>query len=199
MEFSERQQFNQQVPTDAGFDVSTEGVSLQLGSVRSVGASLNIRNRVRNHDIDLPRHSKAPGLDEIRTWQTQQEKLTSGGLRTRRSRWRPTWWRSSCRGSTTNSPTRFPGRGGCGRESREPGHGCALTPVACRVTGRGSNFPESSGKIACSAEGGATSGAVAADPDLTRILAAWPILPEPIRRAMLALIETAVPVASETP
>jgi hypothetical protein len=31
------------------------------------------------------------------------------------------------------------------------------------------------------------------DPDLTRIVGAWPTLPEPIRRAMLALIETALP------
>jgi hypothetical protein len=28
------------------------------------------------------------------------------------------------------------------------------------------------------------------DPDLARIIAAWPTLPEPIRRAMLALVET---------
>jgi hypothetical protein len=29
------------------------------------------------------------------------------------------------------------------------------------------------------------------DPDLARIVGAWPTLPEPIRRAVLALIETA--------
>jgi hypothetical protein len=29
------------------------------------------------------------------------------------------------------------------------------------------------------------------DPDLARIIAAWPTLPEPIRRAMLALVESA--------
>jgi hypothetical protein len=29
------------------------------------------------------------------------------------------------------------------------------------------------------------------DPDLARILAAWPTLPEPIRRAVLALVESA--------
>jgi hypothetical protein len=32
-----------------------------------------------------------------------------------------------------------------------------------------------------------------ADPDLARIVATWPMLPEPIRRAVLALIETALP------
>lgn len=39
--------------------------------------------------------------------------------------------------------------------------------------------------------GGAESGALAQkalDPDLSRILAAWPTLPEPIRRAVLALV-----------
>jgi hypothetical protein len=55
------------------------------------------------------------------------------------------------------------------------------------------------GKTALPEPGGAKSGAPAADPDLTRILDAWPTLPEPIRRAILALIETAVPVACETP
>ena len=29
------------------------------------------------------------------------------------------------------------------------------------------------------------------DPDLSRLLAAWPTLPEPIRRAMLAILEAA--------
>jgi hypothetical protein len=40
------------------------------------------------------------------------------------------------------------------------------------------------------ATGDAESDAVGAriDPDLARIVAAWPTLPEPIRRAMLALI-----------
>jgi len=36
--------------------------------------------------------------------------------------------------------------------------------------------------------GAAESGAV--DPDLARILEAWPNLPEPIRRAMLALVNS---------
>jgi hypothetical protein len=45
-------------------------------------------------------------------------------------------------------------------------------------------------------QGGADSGAVAAqidnrDPDLTRLLAAWPSLSTAIRRAVLALIESA--------
>jgi hypothetical protein len=39
---------------------------------------------------------------------------------------------------------------------------------------------------------GAKSGAVASDPDLTRIIDAWPSLPEPIRRAMLALLSSTV-------
>jgi hypothetical protein len=51
---------------------------------------------------------------------------------------------------------------------------------------------------------GAKTGAVSADssridPDLARVNAAWPMLPEPIRRAIRALIETALPVASGTP
>jgi hypothetical protein len=52
--------------------------------------------------------------------------------------------------------------------------------------------------------GGAKSGAVSADysridPDLARVNSAWPMLPEPSRRAMLALIETALPVEPGTP
>ena len=52
-----------------------------------------------------------------------------------------------------------------------------------------------------SAAGGAKSGAVspdrsATDADLARIVAAWPTLPEPIRRAVLALIDMTLP---ETP
>jgi hypothetical protein len=31
------------------------------------------------------------------------------------------------------------------------------------------------------------------DPDLTRILDAWPTLPDPIRRAVMALVETSSP------
>jgi hypothetical protein len=34
------------------------------------------------------------------------------------------------------------------------------------------------------------------DPDLVRIVGAWPTLPEPIRRAVLALIGTALPETS---
>jgi hypothetical protein len=54
------------------------------------------------------------------------------------------------------------------------------------------------------AAGGAKSGAVSPDPspdnpDLARIVATWPKLPESIRRALLALIETALPVAPATP
>jgi hypothetical protein len=45
------------------------------------------------------------------------------------------------------------------------------------------------------AAGGAESGALAAenDPDLARLLAAWLTLSEPIRRAVLALVESAGP------
>jgi hypothetical protein len=42
------------------------------------------------------------------------------------------------------------------------------------------------GKPGVVESGGAESGAF--DPDLTKIVAAWPSLPEPIKRAMLALI-----------
>jgi hypothetical protein len=52
--------------------------------------------------------------------------------------------------------------------------------------------PENTAKTADPQQGGAESGAVAPDAaaysDLARIVAAWPTLPEPIRRAMLALI-----------
>jgi hypothetical protein len=48
---------------------------------------------------------------------------------------------------------------------------------------------ETSEKIALPETGGAESGArVPADPDLTRLVAAWPALPEPIKRAVLALV-----------
>jgi hypothetical protein len=54
------------------------------------------------------------------------------------------------------------------------------------------------------AAGGAKSGALAdrftfRDPDLQRLIDAWPTLPEPIRRAMLALIGTALPETPGTP
>jgi hypothetical protein len=49
------------------------------------------------------------------------------------------------------------------------------------------------------AAGGAESGAVSSDsssidPDLARIVATWPTLSESIRRAVLALVATALPV-----
>jgi hypothetical protein len=52
------------------------------------------------------------------------------------------------------------------------------------------NTADSSGKTPISETGGAESGAVSAElpPDLAKIVAAWPNLPEPIRRAMLALV-----------
>jgi hypothetical protein len=37
------------------------------------------------------------------------------------------------------------------------------------------------------------------DPDLQRLIDAWPALPEPIRRAVLALIGTALPETPGTP
>ena len=49
--------------------------------------------------------------------------------------------------------------------------------------------PKSSTKTHFLDQGGAKSGAIAEiDPDLAALVAAWPTLPEPIRRAMLALI-----------
>jgi hypothetical protein len=43
-------------------------------------------------------------------------------------------------------------------------------------------------------QGGAESGApTPADPDLPVLVAAWPDLPEPIRRAVLALVHSAKP------
>jgi hypothetical protein len=66
---------------------------------------------------------------------------------------------------------------------------------------QGQDFP---GKRQEATEGGAKSGAVspdpsAADPDLARIVARWPALPEPVRRAMLALIGTALAETPGTP
>jgi hypothetical protein len=54
------------------------------------------------------------------------------------------------------------------------------------------------------AAGGAKSGAASpdrspADPDLARLVDAWPTLPPPIRAAVLALVETALPVVPGTP
>jgi len=51
-------------------------------------------------------------------------------------------------------------------------------------------------KMAVSAIGGAKSGALdtqklPSDPNLARIIDAWPALPEPIRTAILALVGTA--------
>jgi hypothetical protein len=62
-----------------------------------------------------------------------------------------------------------------------------LTPTGLERT------PNSAKKSAVIEIGGAKSGAPSADsnaidPDLARIVAAWPTLAEPIKRAMLALI-----------
>jgi hypothetical protein len=87
-------------------------------------------------------------------------------------------------------------------EPAAPGAGAA---GSAEVTPTGSEHgPDFKGKPQKVVEGGAKSGAVSADfspidPDLARIVATWPTLPESIRRAMLALVETAVPVAPETP
>jgi hypothetical protein len=61
------------------------------------------------------------------------------------------------------------------------------------------SVPRNNGQAA---SGGAKSGAVspdrsATDADLARIVAAWPTLPEPIRRALLALVESALLAAPE--
>jgi hypothetical protein len=58
--------------------------------------------------------------------------------------------------------------------------------------------PDFSGKTRESADDSAKSSAFPADPslidpDLARILDAWPTLAEPIRRAVLALVESASP------
>jgi hypothetical protein len=37
------------------------------------------------------------------------------------------------------------------------------------------------------------------DPDLARIVGAWSTIPDPIRRAMLSLIGTALPMTPKTP
>jgi hypothetical protein len=66
-----------------------------------------------------------------------------------------------------------------------------LFPAIIEADGEGFEPQRSSSKkSALRKRGGAESGAVGAplDSDLARIVAAWPTLPEPIRRAMLALI-----------
>jgi hypothetical protein len=63
------------------------------------------------------------------------------------------------------------------------------------MTLSGAEHPaKSSEKSHLRGRGGAESGVLARivhEPDLCRILAAWPTLPEPIRRAVLALIGAA--------
>jgi hypothetical protein len=49
---------------------------------------------------------------------------------------------------------------------------------------------QSPNKMALSGEGGAESGALASDPELALVVAAWPTLPEAIRRAMLSMVES---------
>jgi hypothetical protein len=53
---------------------------------------------------------------------------------------------------------------------------------------------ENPGEIALSETGGAESGALAttSDPDLLLIVGRWSMLPESIRRAVLALVKTTV-------
>jgi hypothetical protein len=47
-------------------------------------------------------------------------------------------------------------------------------------------------EIALPEVGGAESGALTpTDPDLSRLVTAWPTLPEPIKRAVLALVDSA--------
>ena len=72
----------------------------------------------------------------------------------------------------------------------------APTPPDDVISTQTQGFATKSGprNDAQAAAGGAKSGAVSpdtslADPDLARIVASWPALPEPIRRAMLALVQ----------
>ncbi len=68
---------------------------------------------------------------------------------------------------------------------------------AIGMTPTGFDLPQDSpGKTAVRPEGGAESGAVSGylattDPDLQRVIEAWPALAEPVRRAVLALVEGA--------
>jgi hypothetical protein len=72
-------------------------------------------------------------------------------------------------------------------------HGQGSRPtVRCRAgLEQGQDFP---GKLQDTTEGGAKSGAASAktlslDPDLTHVVAAWPVLPPHIKAAVLALVE----------
>lgn len=70
-------------------------------------------------------------------------------------------------------------------------------PRECPSTPRGvEQQADSTGKSTVRNQSGAESGALGAqnapaDPDLARVVAAWPRLPEPMRRAILALIDAA--------
>jgi len=48
-----------------------------------------------------------------------------------------------------------------------------------------------SGAVGAQNADSAVDGAVAADPDLGRLIEAWPTLPEAIRRGILAMVEAA--------
>ena len=60
--------------------------------------------------------------------------------------------------------------------------------MASGHTGNGPTRPEIAEEIAVFQRCAAIGAAVLHDPDLARIDAAWPLLPDAIRRAMLALI-----------
>jgi hypothetical protein len=83
--------------------------------------------------------------------------------------------------------------GGAGKKNRRP-----RLPRGRRSNGGAGNrtSPENPKKTALSEQRGTESGTVATDPtpidpDLAKIIDAWPTLPEPIRAGILAMIRAA--------
>jgi hypothetical protein len=63
-----------------------------------------------------------------------------------------------------------------------------VTPTGSELNAASSNGDNTLGNPAPASA--AESGAVAVDPDLARLIAAWPALPQAIRRVILALVES---------
>ena len=77
---------------------------------------------------------------------------------------------------------------------KEPTVGLEPTTYALRKNCSPTTTPDSASIYATDSTSGAATGAVTpTDPELARVVEAWPTLPEPLRRAVLALVGTADP------
>ena len=90
-------------------------------------------------------------------------------------------------------------------EDREESGGVrpvGLEPTRFRLEG-GKRSEETTGKSSLSPTGTESDALPDAqaptDPDLSRVITAWPNLPEPIRRAVLALVTPSTPAGAELP